>query len=92
MTQPPALPVDHGRETQLAEWENEGGSACYGSFGALVRNAPSSIIQGRDDAIPGADKGLADTHTLSVLRLSLLLVVPALGVFVIFWAASVAPL
>jgi hypothetical protein len=87
MTQPPALPTDHGREPQLAEWENEGGAAFYGS--ALVRNAPIGIIEAPDDTVPGADKGQADTHTLSVLRLSLLLVVPALGAFVIFWAASV---
>lgn len=89
MTQPPTLPAARRREPQLAEWENEGGASSSGSFGARVRNAPSSIIQPPDDAISGADEGQGDTHTLSVLRLSLLLVVPALGAFVIFWAASV---
>lgn len=89
MTQPPTLPAARRREPELAEWENEGGASTSGSFGARVRNAPSSVIQPPDDVIPGADDGEADTHTLSVLRLSLLLVVPALGAFVVFWAASV---
>lgn len=92
MTRPPTLPGARRRERQLAEWENEGGASSSSSFDARVLKAPSSIIQAPDDAIPGADDGEADTHTLSVLRLSLLLVVPALGAFVIFWAASVVRL
>lgn len=73
----------------LASWENEGGAIAVsldaqmrsraGFWPASILDAP--LIEGRND-----DLGAADT--LSMLRTSLLLLLPTLGVMTVFWLLS----
>lgn len=77
----------------LASWGNEGGA--ISSAPKATRNSvatfgwpPAGIMDAAPAAIRGADKGLTDTNSLTILRVSLLLLVPALGSIAIFWGAA----
>jgi hypothetical protein len=77
----------------VASWENEGGAIRTGGPRPQRADAPawppaSSVVESRSAEARGADRGIADTHALTMLRTSLLLLIPALGVIAIFWAAS----
>jgi hypothetical protein len=75
----------------LASWENEGGSTApplqrpQGSATLPAVAIPGAIFQGPPEILRGADTGISDTHTLTVMRSSLFLLVPALGVLAVFW-------
>lgn len=78
----------------LASWENEGGAqraaASPRPVIAVASWPPRSVLESaRPDPPRGADKGIVDTHTLGILRVSLLLIVPALGVMAM-WSSSLA--
>lgn len=75
----------------LASWENEGGAINSAPrLVSMVGWPPASIIDPAPVRIVGADKGITDTNSLTILRLSLLLLVPALGAIAIFWGAAAA--
>jgi hypothetical protein len=75
----------------VASWENEGGA--ISSAGAAPK-APAvtvgwpraSIVDPAPAVLRGADNGLADSNSLTILRVSLLLLVPALASIAVFWA------
>ena len=73
----------------LASWENEGGASTPTPASRQRPEAaqwPASVIdQGAEPMPPGADKGITDTHSLAVLQISLLLLVPTLAGIAIFW-------
>jgi hypothetical protein len=78
----------------VTSWENEGGairSAPEATQNPVMTVGwpPSSVIESVPAARGGADKGMRDTNSLTILRLSLLLLVPALGSMAIFWGAFV---
>lgn len=77
----------------LARWENEGG-ARQNPVKARVEerwSATQPLIQGSSiEADLGGDRGLSDQNTLAILRISLMLLVPALALIVIFWANIVS--
>lgn len=83
----------NGARAGLASWENEGGAISTAPTAAqdlvaTLRWSPVSII----DAAPAlhrVDQGKMDTNSLTILRISLLLIVPALGGIAIFWGAAV---
>jgi hypothetical protein len=74
----------------LASWENEGGSTAPALSvarqpfanpavqGAKCRNIIGAVSSSADDAV-------LDTNTRPILRVSLLLLVPAMGAITIFW-------
>jgi hypothetical protein len=73
----------------LDSWENEGGAVNFApSPVSMVGWPPASIIDPAPVKIFGADKGITDTNSLTILRLSLLLLVPALAGIAIFWGAT----
>lgn len=73
----------------LASWENEGGAIKSApSPVSMVGWPPASIIDPAPVRIFGADRGITDTNSLTILRLSLLLLVPALASIAIFWGAN----
>lgn len=98
-----AIPfVDVWTKDSVSLWENEGGSLASTERPAGQKPVeenegaswpPASVID--PPAIEGrcADRGVADTHTRSIMRVSLLLLVPALGALAVFWAsiATLAP-
>jgi hypothetical protein len=73
----------------LASWENEGGAPAPNVVRPTAKPqcaAQSGMYQNLfEDAPRGADKGVSDTHTLTVMRLALLLLIPAIGAMAIFW-------
>ena len=72
----------------LAAWEKEGGAVNSAPrLGSMVGWPPASIIDPAPVRIVGADRGITDTNSLTILRLSLLLLVPALASIAIFWGA-----
>lgn len=75
----------------LASWENEGGAinAAPNSF-TMVGWPPASIIDPAPAEQHDADRGITDTNSLTILRISLLLLVPALGSLAIFWGSVVS--
>lgn len=79
----------------LASWENEGGAInavpkVIANPVAMVGWPPASIIDSAPSAPHGADKGIADTNSLTILKVSLLLLVLGLGSIAIFWGATAA--
>ncbi|ANP45808.1 hypothetical protein ATE48_07665 [Candidatus Viadribacter manganicus] len=79
----------------LASWENEGGSTRSVAKTTQARVVtigwpPASVINPIPATLSGADKGMADTNSLTMMRVSLLLLVPALGSLAIFWGAVAA--
>ena len=69
----------------LASWENEGGAQVSASRRIPITMhasswLPSSVVVGVSPPLRGADRGIADTHTLTIMRTSLLLLLPMLGV------------
>jgi hypothetical protein len=94
--------VDVWTKDGVSLWENEGGSLASTerpsgqspvgeNEGALW--PPASVIDPPASEGRRADRGVADTHTLSIMRVSLLLLVPVLGALAVFWAsiATLAP-
>lgn len=83
------------RKDALASWENEGGAISSGVHATkLLGNQPGrpSVIARRPDGGGGGfDRDMADKHTLAVLQISLLLVVPVLAAMAMFWASPGAP-
>lgn len=77
----------------LDTWENEGGANAQAApdSGAKAASAlqwtDSSILPMRPEPLFGADQGIGDRHTLTVLRVSLLLIVPVLAAVAVFWGA-----
>lgn len=76
----------------VTAWENEGGA--IRSAPEAARNPvtsvgwpPASVVTPTLAALRGANKGMTDTNSLAILRISLLLLVPALGSMAIFWGA-----
>lgn len=75
----------------LASWENEGGAIVVSvdsqrrSFAGFW---PASTLDDRVIGSRNDDFGISDTHTLSMLRMSLLLFLPTLGVLTMFWVLS----
>ncbi len=71
----------------LASWENEGGSTAPPQHSATLLGGTTqgAMDKGAEEMTRGADAGISDTHTLTVMRSSLLLLVPALGVLAVFW-------
>lgn len=93
------LPATHLAQTwareDVASWENEGGA--IRSAPKANRNPvttlgwpPASILDPAPAELRGADRGITDTHSLAVLQLSLLLLVPVLAGIAIFWGAVVS--
>jgi hypothetical protein len=91
--------VTHLAQTWAREdvtvWENEGGA--IRSAPEAIRNPvtsvgwpPASVIAPTLAALRGANKGMTDTNSLTILRISLLLLIPALGSMAIFWGAVAA--
>lgn len=81
---------------RVSSWENEGGSLAAPQrpveHNPIEHNdgpswLPSSVIDPPAAEKRGADRGVSDTHTLSILRVSLLLLVPVLGALAVFWAS-----
>jgi hypothetical protein len=79
----------------LASWENEGGAITPPKRKPETTEAPqhlvASVIELAPIAVHRADRGMGDTHSLKVLEVSLLLLVPVLAGIAIFWAAASAP-
>jgi hypothetical protein len=78
---------------ELASWENEGGAiSCVPNAirhpVATVGLTFASIMDPVSAPLRGADNGITDTNSLTILRVSLLLLVPALGSIAIFWGAA----
>lgn len=76
----------------VAAWENEGGA--IKSAPKATRNPiatvgwpPASSVDPALAALRGANRGMTDTNSLTILRVSLLLLVPTLGSMAIFWGA-----
>ena len=63
----------------LASWENEGGAT------APAPNVVQAVARPADDAPRRTDRGGSDTHTLALMRVSLLLLIPAVGTLAVFW-------
>lgn len=81
----------------LASWENEGGAInsapkALASPVTMVGWPPARTIDPASAGLFGADKGITDTNSLPILRLSLLLLVSALGSIAIFPGAAVSGL
>lgn len=74
----------------LASWENEGGSTAPSLNSATLPAVATlgAIVQGPAEMPRGADIGITDSHTLTVMRSSLLVLVPALGVLAVFWGLA----
>lgn len=68
---------------RLSSWENEGGA--IGSRRSRVQHDETPFVETFD-----AYGSMADTNTLTMLRASLLLVVPVLGIMVASWIAIAA--
>jgi hypothetical protein len=76
----------------VASWENEGGAIKSAPKVdripiATVGWPPASIVDPTPTALRGADKGMTDTHSLAVLQVSLLLLVPVMAGIAMFWAS-----
>lgn len=54
----------------------------------MVGWPPASIIDPSSTSPRGGDDGIKDTNSLTILRISLLLLVPALGGLAVFWSAA----
>jgi hypothetical protein len=74
----------------LASWENEGGATAPAAN--LLQVARPAWAAGAakyqdffEDAPRGVDKGASATHMLTALRISLLLLVPAIGSGAVYW-------
>ena len=65
----------------LASWENEGGAT------APAPNVVQPVARPgyAEDAPRRTRKGGSDTHTLALTRVSLLLLIPAVGTLAVFW-------
>lgn len=79
----------------VASWENEGGSTRSVPKTTQARVEPigwppASVVNPILAALRGANKGMTDTNSLTILRISLLLLIPALGSMAIFWGAVAA--
>ena len=61
----------------LASWENEGGATAPAPVQPVARPA--------DDAPRRTHWGGSDTRTLALMRVSLLLLIPAVGTLAVFW-------
>lgn len=77
----------------VASWENEGGAIRSApkvsqNPAEVVQWPPTSIVYPAPAELCGADKGITDTHSLAVLQVSLLLLVPVIGGIAMFWAAA----
>jgi hypothetical protein len=78
---------------ELASWENEGGA--ISSVPNAIRNPVATVgwpfastMDPASAPLHGADNGITDTNSLTILRISLLLLLPALGSIAIFWGAA----
>lgn len=76
----------------VTAWENEGGAIwstpeATGNPVTTVGWPPTSVINPAPAVPAGADRGITDTNSLTIMRISLLLLVPALGSMAIFWSA-----
>lgn len=67
----------------LAGWENEGGFAQSATHTNRIGPLPTVEISPLGDP----DNGIADRHTLGMMQVSLLLLVPVLAAIAIFWRA-----
>ncbi len=76
--------------TELDSWENEGGGipAPSARISKAAPWAPASTLAAPARAGAGADAGIVDTHTLKILRMSLVLVVPLLAGLALFWTSA----
>ncbi|MES1199942.1 MAG: hypothetical protein ABUS57_00640 [Pseudomonadota bacterium] len=70
-----------------ASWENEGGATRFRGEARAPSWMPSSVIMPAAPEARGTDHGIADTHSLVILRVSLLLLIPTLGLIVAFWSS-----
>jgi len=84
---------DKANLDSLAAWENEDGAIAL-SVDTQMRSFagfwPVSTLDGRVIGSRNDDVDIADTHTLTMLRTSLLLLLPSLGVVTVFWLLSSA--
>lgn len=72
----------------LASWENEGGaiaSAPRVVHPVAGQGRGSAKYQSLAENAPRADRGISDTNTLAIMRISLLLLIPAIGGGAIYW-------
>lgn len=88
--------VTHLAQTWAREdvtaWENEGGAIRSAPRNPVttVGWPPASVIEPPLAALRGANKGMTDANSLTILRISLLLLIPALGSMATFWGAVAA--
>jgi hypothetical protein len=79
----------------LASWENEGGATAPAPtvVKPVARSARASQATKyqslSEDAPRGADRAASDTHALAIMRISLLLLIPAIGGGAIYWGLLV---
>jgi hypothetical protein len=79
----------------LQSWENEGGATAPAPSFVQRVTRPGTAPQAAkyqslsEDAPRGADTEASATHTLTVMRISLLLLIPAVGAGAIFWGLLV---
>jgi hypothetical protein len=79
----------------LASWENEGGATApalnivqpVARRGRAAQAAKNPNLS--EDAPRGVNDGASDTHTLAIMRISLLLLIPAIGSGAIYWGLLV---
>lgn len=68
----------------LASWENDGGAAQPWPY--TDQSQPADPIA--ESSPPGdPDEGITDRHTLGIMQVSLLVLVPVLAAMAIFWGA-----
>lgn len=79
----------------LSSWENEGGAIETAPHVVRPDASPARAHQRDMDQVlserapPASDKGIVDTRTLTIMRLSLLLFIPAIGALAVFWGLFV---
>lgn len=94
MTRLKRLMQSSAARDHLNAWEDEGGALRHGAPASQSTRAlapPAAALDGSGEPRLGADHGIADRHTLMVLRMSLVLLVPLLGAFAIWAALSNQP-
>jgi hypothetical protein len=91
---PPEAKTIPPKNEGVAAWENEGGASALDAIvppRTIATNASVDPMHHPEPRLTlgGADIGITDTHTLAVMRISLLLLIPAFTVMIVFWAAIV---
>ncbi|MEQ1812695.1 MAG: hypothetical protein ABL889_22400 [Terricaulis sp.] len=78
------LALSNADKTGLAVWENEGGSRAMPDPLAIPTPAwpPASLVMSAIAEARGADQGISDTHTIAIMRGSL---IPVLAGIAMLW-------